>query len=634
MTTEEVVTRGRVLWLVGSAVLLLLLLFYRILPCYHIVMDTQPTSNYTDKSQQHLPTVRPLGPASTYQPMGRANTNWATMTQPVGRASTDQPHPPVSQQHSVGPAREIPPWDGTNPVGLPEAGRPVSNKTGSTADLWTWRREPFTAYWVAGRGSLLADRLPLYIQAISRLRQQIQTERGYQDWADPGDSLTVLWGSRDDYLHTLGNFTQVQTVALSWLQPDPVSRHHGNWSSLTDRSNVVIQQYYTWVGTEPLCDWIRTEAYTKARWDAVYNRTCHTDLVEAVSPGSVEPVYFHGKPINPSHYWPNDGLAYPAYFYTSLPQQVLYIHIIQDAIITEPGDVISGSLKLVPYTCSHDTSPVKPAGYQGKPIYSEVFIITQFWGASFFHLNLEVLPRLAPYLAFLRENPQIKIHAAQTDGVTGRMLALLGIDSHRLVSGVARGKIVYMPQGTACGFPQIQELQILSQVYHTVIQSLQSRPSPRPVQSRPSPRPVPSRPNLVVIHRSGQRQLTDATATELGLQQLAAQYSLQFRLFHDQRLPSQEDTMRMFYDAAVIVAPHGAGLSNMVYSQPGTYVIEAVCNPPHVNMCYQWTAHILGMRYHAVPSRAGCEGVITVSTDVITAVVRTYLDQIQRARGG
>ena len=58
---------------------------------------------------------------------------------------------------------------------------------------------------------------------------------------------------------------------------------------------------------------------------------------------------------------------------------------------------------------------------------------------------------------------------------------------------------------------------------------------------------------------------------------------------------------QIFGRALMVVAPHGAGLSNLIFCQPGTYVIEALCsdNP----LCYLWTAQILGHRWHGIMAK-------------------------------
>lgn len=84
---------------------------------------------------------------------------------------------------------------------------------------------------------------------------------------------------------------------------------------------------------------------------------------------------------------------------------------------------------------------------------------------------------------------------------------------------------------------------------------------------------------------------------------------------------------QMFNRAKIVVAPHGAGLSNVMFSEPGTVVIEGVCNPPIVNLCYQTTAYILGHRYHGLLSKGGCERSIDISTTNIKQVLSVYLNQ-------
>ena len=65
--------------------------------------------------------------------------------------------------------------------------------------------------------------------------------------------------------------------------------------------------------------------------------------------------------------------------------------------------------------------------------------------------------------------------------------------------------------------------------------------------------------------------------------------------------------MTLFHSAVVVVAPHGAGLSNVLFSRPGTFVVEGVCNVPHVNLCFQRLTHVLGHHWHGVTSRGGYE---------------------------
>ena len=61
----------------------------------------------------------------------------------------------------------------------------------------------------------------------------------------------------------------------------------------------------------------------------------------------------------------------------------------------------------------------------------------------------------------------------------------------------------------------------------------------------------------------------------------------------------------MFYNAVLIVAPHGAGLSNIIYSRPGTYIIEVLCKD-EPNFCFRGLTQKQGMHYYGIPSTTNC----------------------------
>lgn len=54
---------------------------------------------------------------------------------------------------------------------------------------------------------------------------------------------------------------------------------------------------------------------------------------------------------------------------------------------------------------------------------------------------------------------------------------------------------------------------------------------------------------------------------------------------------------RLFNQAKVIVAPHGSGLTNLVFCQPGTIAIE-LFSPNYVYHCYWWLSNLAGLNYY------------------------------------
>jgi Glycosyltransferase 61 len=56
------------------------------------------------------------------------------------------------------------------------------------------------------------------------------------------------------------------------------------------------------------------------------------------------------------------------------------------------------------------------------------------------------------------------------------------------------------------------------------------------------------------------------------------------------------EQVNLFAHAKKVIAPHGAGLTNIGFSDPGTSVLE-IQMPSHLNWCYRRLAAALGMRY-------------------------------------
>jgi hypothetical protein len=81
--------------------------------------------------------------------------------------------------------------------------------------------------------------------------------------------------------------------------------------------------------------------------------------------------------------------------------------------------------------------------------------------------------------------------------------------------------------------------------------------------------------------------------------------------------PEQIATFRA---ANVIVAPHGAGLSNLVFSEPGAQVIE-LTNGRHYNRCFEWLCHVREHRYVPVSSDDGLHPTVTHLHDAILGAI-------------
>ena len=417
-------------------------------------------------------------------------------------------------------------------------------------------------------GNNFLERIEKMNEKISTVRQNILKKSEFVEWKDvvAPEKLTVIWGMVDDFFEKLLNVPSFIIVVLPWL-PKKLAM------------NLLYDKYYKWSGTDQLCEWIETPGVTKAHWDAVYNKTCNRDIFLSQYHSQLETMYLHSKPVQTNTYWPNNGTSYPSLFYKQPPPYTLYLTIIKSGIITHVGDVISGSYKIVPYTCSDDKIPTIPNEYRTTKIYREVFVMSQKWGSAYFHRLGEIFPRIAPYILFLKTNPSVVIHAFEGGGLTAKFLSMFDICPDRIVSGIIRAKVVYLPQGSPCGYAQLATTQLLRynfnqyfeknlkkkdyETFNNYTKKQTYTASPRPT-SRSS---KPTRNKLVLIERSGMRKFLKSKEIASAIDKIAKKHNLEFIVFYDNPSPSIITTRIIFKTARVIVAPHGAGLSNMIFSK-------------------------------------------------------------------
>lgn len=102
---------------------------------------------------------------------------------------------------------------------------------------------------------------------------------------------------------------------------------------------------------------------------------------------------------------------------------------------------------------------------------------------------------------------------------------------------------------------------------------------------------------IYISRRGTSRPLPDEERVE---QQLAQRG---FTILRLEEMPWL-DQIRAFQGARTIIAPHGAGLSNLVFSPPGATVTEITFGL-HYNRCFEWICHVIGHDYIKVDGDAG-----------------------------
>jgi capsular polysaccharide biosynthesis protein len=195
------------------------------------------------------------------------------------------------------------------------------------------------------------------------------------------------------------------------------------------------------------------------------------------------------------------------------------------------------------------------------------------WGTSHFHWVLDVLPRLGIVERFheLRDIPIIL-----PTGITRaqyQSLDLLNVERKRLIEFSGnhwRVEYLYFPS----------PIGITGNPTSFAVQWLRQRFASNGVGHK-----------RVYISRkdTGSRRISNETDLVKELTPLGFEVAyLGDMVFSDQ--------VKLFGEASAIIAPHGAGLTNTVFSRSGTVIVEAFA-PNYINGCFWALANLCGHRY-------------------------------------
>ena len=434
------------------------------------------------------------------------------------------------------------------------------------------------------------QRYEQYSKRFEQIRFDVKLKRGEKKpWKDLQKNIQVLYVKSDNSLELISNMTGVRTLFLKW-------------SHLGLSTNLLVKEYHDWAAGNDIC-----EVMLRSGFYWTKHQTCITDETSVIPARSIQAEFLHPQAM--IHV---EGRNFPKHI--GLPDYVTFILIIQDAVITDNGYVISGNLKFqVEAECEYEAKIV-PDLYNETLIYDEVISIAHLWPDNAYHVTIDGIQRLIPYVQILKKYPQIRIHVAKKTSFIVKMLEAVGISGDRLITGVIRAKIAYTPEFSYVWYLHVPNIQLLSYTYRQLIHKDGQQ----------------ERRSLVHIMRTYFRNFVEKAKITKMVQDMAKEYGLKYELFLDTKLPSIKDTVKLFDRAVLVFAPHGAGLFNMVFSRPGTFILEVLC-PDHVTVSYVRMAHSLGHRYYAFSSKNSwekgnrCDEGIKLDLSELTKVLRFYV---------
>ena len=433
----------------------------------------------------------------------------------------------------------------------------------------------------------LTEALDEYIDEVKSQRIKTLQRKKMINLKDLTEAVNVLAGDSKYFLQKVSSLEIAKIIVLPWLNV--------SLKNEKESRNLLLEKFYSWYGSSHLCKYLTT-----SRNDDFYWETCTSNISETLNPREVENRYLNQR------FWILQEEKDPK----TNPEYVTFILLIEGGLVTSQGVIFTGKYKVVPFPKFVEIAMKDTVGnISSTPEYQEVFVITQVFSMNFYHRNIELFPKLAVYLNFLKENPEIKIHIGKAS-INQHWKAMIGLDSKRYLYGSVKAHILYVPEPNYTGHTNPLPIQMLSKLFRTEIHKRYG---------------YKKRDVIILINRSNSRVLKQRMTVRSYLSDIASQYNVTLVEFNDNPVMSYKDSMKLFNRALLVVGPQGAGFTNLLYSEPGVFVIEALCETPKSFLYYQSMTYALGHHYYGITAVGNsCPDLI----DIDTKEIQTLLNYI------
>ena len=244
--------------------------------------------------------------------------------------------------------------------------------------------------------------------------------------------------------------------------------------------------------------------------------------------------------------------------------------------LTEKGKLVTTFLQPIDGKPPHQhdlfrfsTKRFFPRIYQSpKPVVT----LAAGWQGAFYHWMYEVLPRI--HLVEKGGHPLDCVFAAQIEPFQKESLELLGLPEKSIINANAYDAIT-APSLVVPSIPNMPTKWGCDFLRERLLPKLDTLPRKR----------------LYVSRRDAGRRRVE---NEEEVFELLKRYG--FERAELGKLPFK-DQLELFRSAEIVIGPHGAGFSHLVFCDPGTPFLEFF-HPGYVNVCYWYLCNIMNHPYY------------------------------------
>ena len=118
-----------------------------------------------------------------------------------------------------------------------------------------------------------------------------------------------------------------------------------------------------------------------------------------------------------------------------------------------------------------ETAELESKNVSDLACYEEVFVISDYWGDVYYHILVDQITKMAPFVWLLKQRPEIAIHASgKTLKFLPNVLKIFGLEN-RLISGTVKAELILRPNDCGCMNPPLPHLQIANYLFHKYIKA-------------------------------------------------------------------------------------------------------------------------------------------------------------------
>jgi hypothetical protein len=247
--------------------------------------------------------------------------------------------------------------------------------------------------------------------------------------------------------------------------------------------------------------------------------------------------------------------------------------ILNNVTILENGDIVT-SENIMYRTTLHENDKNTDNLVLNNLHYNDVICLSGKWSGEIFHFPFEFLCKLRTI-----DHNSKYIHIKKNI-YTEHWLKLCEIDKKYIISGNIYAINAYVPHFPPCGDPDVSDILWLKSI---VDKKLTTNSYTR----------------LILVKRNKSRCLKNYDELEKYIMIYAIKMNLDLLIHDDNHLPDLQTQLQYFFEAKIIITPHGGSEINLLACNKNTHVIELM-DIEYTNLCFTRIAYFLDLNYYAL----------------------------------